>query len=72
MDNELISTADAAKKLEMRQEYLRVILQRHPHLQPKLKIANVWLWTEAEIQAVANRNRKMGKPTKAEVVDSNK
>ena len=64
MDNELISTADAAKKLGMRREYLRVILQRHPHLQPKLKIGNVWLWTEAEIQRLIERRSRGGEPTK--------
>ena len=62
MDEQLISTADAAKRLGMRPEALRVILQRNAGLQPKLKIGNTWLWTPAEIEAVENRNRKRGRP----------
>jgi hypothetical protein len=63
-EQRLTSTVDAAKRLGMRPEALRVILQRNAALQPKLKIGNTWLWTPEEVEAVRNRNRKPGRPAK--------
>lgn len=59
-EQRLISTADAAKEIGCTSGYLRVIIARHPQLQPKQRFADAWLWTPEEIEAVKNRNRQRG------------
>ena len=64
---ELMSTEQVAAILGTTQEYIRVVLQRHPDLQPKTKIATVWVWTPEDIERFKNRGRsKGGRPKKSE------
>lgn len=64
---ELYSTERVAELLGTSQEYIRVVLQRHPELQPKAKIATVWVWTAEDIERFKNRERsKGGRPRKTE------
>lgn len=63
---QLKTTDQAAQELGIKHETLSVYINRHPELKPAQSLhANLYLWTDAEIQAVrearANKRRPVSR-----------
>ena len=50
---ELITSQDAAERLNITHNNLLQILSRYPHLKPDTKVNQDYVWSEADLEAVA-------------------
>lgn len=62
---EYLTTVEAAREIGCTVNYLRLIIQRHEELKPKNTFGGSFLWTKDEVEAIKNRNRKLGRPAKS-------
>lgn len=53
MDGETIvySSAEVAKMLGLAPAYMRVLLRRHPHLEPR-KVGNMRVWVQEDVDRI--------------------
>jgi hypothetical protein len=59
------TSSEAAALLGLKRTSLMSLLTRHPHLKPAERFNGDYIWSEAEIEAVAKSRRGPGRPAKA-------
>jgi hypothetical protein len=53
LDEETVvySSVDVAKILGLAPAYIRTLLRRHPHLEPR-KVGNMWIWAQEDVDRI--------------------
>lgn len=68
-DEDLYMTSEVAAMIGTSNSYIREILQTRIDLRPARKVGRVWLWTQAEIDALRTRSGSNGQSRRRKVVE---